>query len=111
MKLIKNRPFTAKVVALYPDVEGGVEQSFTAHFITLPINDLKQFQLNTVEEQDAFLDRVFVGWSGLTDDRDGVEVTLEVNATNRALLLNDLFLRRAVLDAYNMALMGVRRGN
>lgn len=111
MKLIKNRPFTAKITVDYPAVEGGVEQSFTGHFIALPMKELEKFNIGTVEDQDTFLERVFVGWSGLLDDRDGEGVPLEFSAEARAMLLDDLFLRRAVLETYSQTLAGVRRGN
>ena len=113
MKLLKTRPFAALVKVPFPGdtVESVNEQTFTGHFVALPSNELKSFQLVTEEEKRAFLSLVFTGWSGIQDDVDGADVPLEVTPENRERLLSDLFVLTAVMQAYVMAMAGAKRGN
>lgn len=108
MKLIKNRPFKATVKVVYPGDAGGASDSFVGHFITLSRDELKEVKFGTVEGEDAYIDQMFVGWEGLVDSTD---TPFEVTRENRAALLSDMAVRRAIMETYAAELAGLRRGN
>lgn len=108
MKIIKNRPFKATVKVVYPGDADGAENSFTGHFVALDMEAMKELKVGTVEAEDAYMDQMFKGWDGLVDSTDA---PFEVTPENRAALLSDLAVRRAVMDTYAREMAGLRRGN
>lgn len=113
MKLISHRKFSAKVLVRLPPPPGGevAEASFNAHFIALPKAELKAFDLRDDAQVDAFLRRVLVGWDGLIDDGNGPERALPFQPDTLELVINDLAVTRALLQAYVDTMAGVIRGN
>ena len=111
MKILKQRTFRRRVDVEFP-VEDGVEvQSFTGHFVALKPDQMDGRYARTDEEQMGLLCDVLIGWDGLTDDSGAVEQPFLFSVENRAELLSDVFVRRAVLAAYIAALSGVKPGN
>lgn len=108
MKLIKNRPFKATVTVNCPGDEQPDDNSFTGHFVTLSLEEIKALPLGTTDREDAYLNRVFTGWEGLIDSNDA---PFEVTPENRTALLNEVAVRHAIIQAYAEELMGLRRGN
>jgi hypothetical protein len=108
MKIIKNRPFNAIVKVVYPGDAADAENSFTGHFVALDLETMKELKLGTVEAEDAYMDQMFTGWDGLVDSTDA---PFEVTPENRAALLSDLAVRRAIMDTYAKEMSGLRRGN
>lgn len=107
MKIVKNRPFKATVKVVYPG-DAAADDSFVGHFVTLDRDVLKEMKLGTVEGEDAYIDKMFTGWEGLVDSTDA---PFEVNAENRAALLSDMAVRRAVMATYREEMAGLRRKN
>lgn len=107
MKIIKNRPFKATIKVVYPG-DDVADESFVGHFVALSRDVLKELKLGTVEGEDEYIDKMFTGWEGLVDSSDA---PFEVNADNRAALLSDMAVRRAIMDTYAQELAGLRRGN
>ena len=108
MKIIKNRPFKATVKVVYPGNDAPADDSFVGHFVALDRGALKQLKLGTIEGEDEYIAMMFLGWDGLVDSADA---PFEVNAENRAALLSDMAVRRAIMDTYAQELAGLRRGN
>ena len=107
MKIVKNRPFKATVKVFYPG-DAAADDSFVGHFVALDRNALKELKLGTVEGEDEYIDMMFKGWEGLMDsDNSPFDVTPE----NRAALLSDMAVRRAIMATYAQELAGLRRGN
>jgi hypothetical protein len=114
MKIVKNRLFKMRVKAHLPDEtgEGTEEHSFVGHFTALNSDELSEHRLATLADQEAFLSRVFAGWEGLTDGRDGEEDSVfAVTDANREFLIKDVFVRPALIQAYQLGLSGAKRGN
>ena len=111
MKIVRDRTFRTKVTVTVPDGDTVQSSSFTAHFRALSTDDLAEHRLGTIEEQDAYLAAFLVGWEGLIDDLDGVEKPFEFSEANRRQLISDVFVRRALLDAYAQAMVGAKLGN
>lgn len=111
MKITRHRTFRATVTVSVPDGDKQTTSSFTALFKALSTEDLAEHRLGTIEEQDAYLQAFLIGWEGLIDDLDGEEKPFEFSEVNRRLLISDVFVRRALLDAYSQAMLGAKRGN
>lgn len=111
MKITRTRTFRATVTVTVPDGDLQTSSTFTAVFKALSTEDLAEHRLGTIEEQDAYLQAFLVGWEGLIDDLDGTEKPFEFSEANRRLLISDVFVRRALLEAYSGAMVGAKRGN
>lgn len=111
MKITRNRTFRVPVTISIPDGDRVQTSSFTAQFRALSTEDLAEHRLGTLEEQDAYLSAFLVGWEGLIDDLDGEEKPFEFSEANRRVLISDVFVRRALLEAYSAAMLGAKRGN
>lgn len=113
MKIVKKRIFKATVKVDFPSAEGEevIAQSFIGHFEAKPYGDLEQYTLDTFENQQAYLRAIFVGWEGLTDDTGPTEVPFAVTPENHEFLINDVFIRPALMKTYIQALAGAKRGN
>jgi hypothetical protein len=108
MKFIKNRPFKATVKVVYPGIEVTADNSFVGHFIAFDRDTLKGMALGTPELEDAYLDKVFMGWEGLVNSDDA---PFDVNPENRIALLGDMAVRAALFNTFVQELAGQRRGN
>jgi|GEM_PF-1294879 len=113
MKFIKNRPFKARVKVEFPSADPDASEvaEFTGHFVSLPMDELAALPLDTVDQQESYLRRVFVGWDGMTDDTEGKDAPFAFSEENRNLLIRDFHIRRAVMDVYAASLSGMKRGN
>ncbi len=112
MKIVKNRTFSQKVVVTIPNDDGGTDQqSFTGRFKVLSTDEIAAHHLGTDEGQTAYCREIFIGWDDLTEDREGEDRPFEFSVGNHALLMSDVFVRRAVIDTYTAALTGAKRGN
>lgn len=111
MKILKQRTFRRRVDVEFPTEDGVEVQSFTAHLLALKPDQMEGRYARTDEEQMGLLCDVLIGWDGLTDDGGAVEQPFLFSVENRAELLSDVFVRRAVLAAYFAAMAGVKTGN
>lgn len=118
MKITRNRIFKAPVDVLIPDGEATRTETFIGHFAALPSDELASWPGTSLPDQDENLRRVLVGWDGLKDDSedvgpaDGAELPdFGFSPENRDTLIRDLFIRRALLKTYAVALSGAKRGN
>lgn len=112
MKINRTRIFKSKVDVTIPDGETDRVETFIGHFLALPSDELQQWPGHTLEDQDTNLRRVFVGWEGLVDDGEGETAQPYLfTPENRDDMIRDLFIRRALLRTYAVALSGAKRGN
>lgn len=108
LKIVKNPEFTSKVKVQVP-VEGGTqEQSFTARFRALSVSEGEVFNMLSTEGNTDFLRAILIGWDGVKDE-DGEAISF--NDASRDQILDIPFVRVAILQTYNQAVMGARRGN
>ena len=107
-KLLQSPEFTHTVKVQTP-VNGGHElQTFQARFRVISITDSDQHNTLTSEGTKAYLREIFVGWDGVTDD-EGEPVAF--NDESRDRMIDVPFVRVALLETYNSAMMGAKRGN
>ena len=107
-KLLQNPEFSHVVKVTIP-VNGGHDvQSFTARFRALSISATEQHNTLTAEGTAAYLREIFVGWDGVTDDQGE---PIPFNDETRDRMLDVPFVRIALLETYNAAMMGAKRGN
>lgn len=109
MKKTKNPTFAHKVKVKRP-VDGGYrEETFTGLFAAMSISEAAGFDLMTDAGTDAYLKRIFVGWGDdyVSEDNEPIPYSDE----ERDELIDDPVIRIAILNTYNGALMGVKRGN
>lgn len=107
-KLLQNPEFTHTVKVLTP-VNGGHEtQTFQGRFRVISITESDQHNTLTAEGTKTYLREIFVGWDGVTDDQ-GEPVPF--NDETRDRLIDVPFVRVALLETYNAAMMGAKRGN
>lgn len=107
-KLLQNPEFTHTVKVQTP-VNGGHEtQTFQARFRVIGITDSDQHNTLTAEGTKVYLREIFVGWDGVTDDQ-GEPVLF--NDQTRDQMIDVPFVRVALLETYNSAMMGAKRGN
>ncbi len=67
--LQRNPQFTAEVKVLVPSVGEPQEQSFTARFRALSLDELPTLTGSWADDDArSFLHRVLVGWEGIVDD-------------------------------------------
>ena len=111
MKIVKNRTFRTKVSVELPTEAGFETVSFVGVFKALTQEELEAAAFGTNAEQRAFISQVLIGWDGVTDDQDGSDKPYPFSPENRDLLLQDIFIMRAVNLAYAAALSGAKRGN
>lgn len=108
LKVVKNPEFTATVKVLVPAEGGHSDASFTARFKALTVSQAEAFNMMSVDGTNDWLRTILIGWEGVVDD-DGEPVTF--NNQVRDELLDVPFIRMAVIQSYNAAMMGAKRGN
>lgn len=107
-KITKNPEFSHPVRVKVPTDTGFADHTFTARFRALTITESEKHDTMSTTGTNAFLAEVLVGWEGVTDD-EGQPVAFS-NAARQALI--DIpFARVALLDTYNLAMIGAKRGN
>jgi hypothetical protein len=111
MKITRNRTFRVPVIVAVPDGDAVVKSTFTGHFRALTTDELALHGMETLQDQDAYLTDFLIGWEGLIDDLDGEEKPFVFSPENRSLLISDVFVRAGLIQAYEGAMLGVRRGN
>ncbi|MGK7664259.1 MULTISPECIES: hypothetical protein [unclassified Marinovum] len=107
-KVVKNPTFTATVKISAPTEGGFSDGSFTGRFRALSVSDAEDFNLLTAEGTADYLRTILIGWDGVVGD-DGEPVSF--NDASRDQLLDIPFVRVAILNTYNSAMMGAKRGN
>lgn len=107
-KLLQKPEFTHSVKVSVPVAGGHDTQTFTARFRALSVSEADAHNTLTVEGTNEYLRDIFVGWEGVVDDQ-GVE--LPFNDANRDQMIDVPFVRIALLETYNAAMMGAKRGN
>lgn len=107
-KLLQNPEFSHTVKLSIP-VDGGHDsQTFTARFRALSISEVAAHDTMTTAGTDAYLRDIVVGWEGVIDDQGE---PIPFNSANLDRLIDLPFARQALLETYNSAMMGARRGN
>ena len=107
-KLLQNPEFTHTVKVQTP-VNGGHEtQTFQARFRAISVSETEQHNTLTREGTNAYLREIFVGWEGVTDDQGE---PMPFNDETRDRMIDIPFVRVALLESYNAAMMGAKRGN
>lgn len=110
MKIVKNRTFKAKVTVEFPAEEGTEVQSFMGHFKALSMPELISLVEGKEDPAETF-PKFLVGWDGLTDDREGKDEPFLFSQENLLILAADVFVARAIHQAYVAAVSGAKRGN
>lgn len=112
MKITKDRTFKHRITVTFPATEDTTDTaSFTVTFKALTRTQLQACQVGNHEGQCDLLRKVIVGWDGVTDDRDGGAEPLPFSAEALELLLDDVWIMRALFEGYGAALVGAKRGN
>jgi hypothetical protein len=112
MKITKDRSFKHRITVTYPQTEDTSEVvSFSVTFKALTRSQLAEFQVGNHDGQAALLRAVVIGWDAIIDGRDGSEAALSFSAEALELLLDDVWIVRALMDGYGAALVGAKRGN
>lgn len=112
MKITKDRTFKHRITVSYPETEEtSATASFTVTFKALTRRQLQECKIGNHEGQADLLRQVVVGWDGVTDDRDGTDQPLEFSGEALEVLLDDVWIMRALFDGYGSALVGAKRGN
>lgn len=107
-KLVKNPEFSHAVKVSIP-VDGGYStQTFTARFRALTVSEAQGHDTMTLEGTNAYLRDVLVGLDGLVDDAGEA---ISYNDAVRDQVIDLPFCRIALLETYNAAMMGAKRGN
>lgn len=107
-KLLQKPEFTHVVKVSVPVAGGHDTQTFTARFRALTVSDAEAHNTLTVEGTNAYLREIFVGWEGVQDDQGEA---LPFNDATRDRMIDVPFVRMALLETYNAAMMGAKRGN
>lgn len=108
LKIVKNPEFTATVKVQVPAEGGFSDASFTARFKALTVSEAEAFDLVSVTGTNDWLRTILIGWEGVVGE-DGEKVSF--NHAIRDELLDVPFIRMAVIQSYNAAMLGARRGN
>lgn len=108
LKLVSNPEFTAAVKVRIPAEGGHVDASFTARFRALAVSEADQFNRTTSAGLADYLRAILIGWDGVTDE-DGAAISFSDAARDR--LIDIPFIQIPVLEAYNAAMLGAKRGN
>lgn len=107
-RLVDNPEFTAAVKVRVP-VEGGhADGSFTARFRALRTSEAAGFDRLSDEGLAGYLRAILIGWEGVVDDA-GAAVSFSDAARDR--LIDAPFVQIPLLEAYNAAMPGAKRGN
>jgi hypothetical protein len=107
-KVIKNPTFTATVKVSAPTDGGFADGSFTGRFKVLSISEAEDFNLLSSEGTKDYLRAILIGWEGVVDDSGE---PLSFNDAQRDELLDIPYIRVGILNTYNAAMMGAKRGN
>lgn len=108
LKIVKNPEFTANVKVQVPAEGGHLDASFTARFKALTISEAEAFDMMSIAGTNDWLRTILIGWEGVVAE-NGDPVSFS-NAV-RDELLDVPFIRMALIQTYNAAMMGARRGN
>ena len=107
-KVVDDLTFTHSVTARVPVDGGHDEQEFKATFKVMPVDQVDNYDLKTVEGATEFLARVVVSMSELADEKGK---DLAYNDDVRSKVLQMPYARKALLDAYSKGVSGARTGN
>lgn len=108
LKIIKNPEFTATVKVQIPTEGGHSDGSFTARFKALTVSQSEEFNMMSIEGTNDWLRTILIGWDGVVND-EGEPASF--NHATRDELLDVPFIRMAIIQSYNGAMMGAKRGN
>lgn len=108
LKLTRNPTFTATVKVQIPTDTGPLEASFKARFKALTISAAEAFDLNSVQGTNVWLREILIGWEGVVDE-DGNPAPFDDGVRDQ--LLDLPWNRMAIIQAYNGAMLGAKRGN
>ncbi|RID89678.1 hypothetical protein D2N39_21940 [Gemmobacter lutimaris] len=107
-KLLQKPEFSHTVKLSVP-VDGGHDtQTFTARFRALPVSEVTAHDTMTAEGTATYLREILTGWEGVVDDA-GEEIAF--NDATRDRMIDLPFVRVALLETYNAAMLGAKRGN
>uniref|UniRef100_A4WS46 Uncharacterized protein n=1 Tax=Cereibacter sphaeroides (strain ATCC 17025 / ATH 2.4.3) TaxID=349102 RepID=A4WS46_CERS5 len=107
-KIVADPRFTHVVPVLVPVDGGHVEQTFRATFRVLPTTEADRHELTTTAGMDAFLRAIVVGLEDI-EDEEGRPLPYSDGLRDR--VLDPIYVKLAVLRAYNAALGKARAGN
>lgn len=107
-KLVTNPEFSHSVKVRVPVDSGYDDLTFTARFRALSISEAEAHNTLTSEGTNAYLREIFVGWDGVVDD---IGEAVPFNAGTRDRMIDIPFVRVALLETYNAAMIGAKRGN
>ncbi|SOC20598.1 hypothetical protein [Rhodobacter maris] len=106
---VKSPEFNHPVKVSEP-VDGGHRNStFTGRFRVLTIDEASRFDLMTAAGTTSYLQAIFVGWG--EDYVDEGKTPVPYSDAERDSLISTPYVRMALLDTYNAAMMGAKRGN
>ncbi|NEX47600.1 hypothetical protein [Pseudotabrizicola algicola] len=108
LKIVKNPEFTAPVKVQVPAEGGYADMNFTARFKALTVSESEAFDMMSIRGTDDWLRTILIGWDGVVGEDDQ---PLSFNNAVRDQLLDVPFIRMAIIQAYNAAMMGAKRGN
>lgn len=108
LKITRNPTFTATVKVQIPTDNGHLEASFKARFKALTISEAEAFDMGTLQGTNDWLRTILIGWDGVVDE-DGNPAPFDVGVRDQ--LLDLPWTRMAVMQAYNGAMLGAKRGN
>lgn len=106
---VKSPEFSHPVKVSVPVDGGHTNATFTGRFRVLTIDEAKPFDLMTTEGTTAYLRQIFVGWGEDYVDEDKAPVPY--SDAERDQLISTPYVRMALLETYNAALLGAKRGN
>lgn len=109
MFTLQTRPeFTHKVKVSVPVAGGHESHIFTARFRALTVSEAGRHDTMTVEGTNAYLREILVGWDEVIDPEGD---PIPFNDETRDRMIDVPFVRVALLETYNAAMMGAKRGN
>lgn len=106
---VKNPEFAHLVKVSVPVDGGHANATFTARFRMLTIDEAKAFDLMSTDGTTSYLQAIFVGWGD--DYVDEEKQPVPFSNAERDRLISMPFVRVALLETYNAAMMGAKRGN
>ena len=108
-KVIKNPTFTAKVNVSVPTEGGQISSSFTGRFKAISVTEAEKFNLLSGDGTTEYLRAIFIGWGEDLVDEDGQPIAFCDAARDE--LIDIPFVRVGILNSFNAAMMGAKRGN
>lgn len=106
-KMIQNPEFDATIKGAMPGDEAD-EFTFKARFVAMSSEERKAFDMATVDGTTAFLQKVFIGFSDVTDAADK---PVPYSEQSRDWLIQQDWTRGPLLRTYFTAIVGAALGN